>query len=154
MIIAALVFTGCQTLVLSCFAFLAIRWYRSESSRLRDEISSAVQQFFSPPDADTPSPMAVLIDQAALVLAARLAQQVKSMLAGVESGESKGAQLSMITEAAAGSPWMALLSGILPARIRNKLMKNPQMIGALSKLGNLGGNGSPDGAYVPRRHKE
>jgi len=139
-IIAGLVFAGCQVLVFGCFALLAVRFYRRERARVGQEIAAALTEFATSPDKDTPSPLAVIIDQAALLLAARLMQQLKAMMAGVESGASKGEQASMIAEATSGSPWLALLSGILPARIRNQLMKNPQMIGALSKLG---GNHSP-----------
>jgi hypothetical protein len=152
-IIAALVFAGCQTLVLACFAVLLRRFYQSERQRLLDEIASAVQAFVTSPNTDTPSPMAVLIDQGALLLSARLMQQAKAMLAGVESGESKGEQLAMITEASNSNPWLALLSGILPKRIRNQLMRNPQMIGALSKLGS-GGNHSNTAEAAPLRHRE
>jgi hypothetical protein len=150
-IIAALVFAGCQCLVLGCFALLLRRWYLREISRIQDEISEAVRTFVSSPGPDLPSPLAVFMDNVALLLAARLVQQVKAMLAGVESGESKGEQLALIEEATQGSPWLALLSGILPKRIRNKLMKNPQMIGWLS---NLGGNHSAAANVAPRRHRE
>lgn len=152
MIIAALVFAGCQTLVFACLALLARRWYRNEAERLRAEIAEALRSFVTSPDADTPSPLAVIVDQAALLLAARLMQQVKAMLAGVESGESKGEQLALIEQASAGNPWLALLSNILPKRIRNSLMRNPAMIGALSKLGN--NHGGSDAARAPRRHRD
>jgi hypothetical protein len=153
MVIAALVSAGCQFLVLGCFAFLAVRWYRRETQRLLEELSEAVREFVTAPDKDTPAPLAKLIDQGALLLAARLIQQLKAMLSGVESGASKGEQLALITEATADNPWLALIAGILPARIRNKLMRNPQMIGALSKLG-AGGNHATDAAVSPVRHRE
>jgi hypothetical protein len=153
-IIAALVIAGSQALVLGCFAWLLRRWYISERQRIVDEIELAIRTAVTPPDADTPSPLAVLIDQAAILLAARLVQQVKAMLAGVESGESKGEQLALISESSKANPWLALLSGILPARIRTKLMRNPQMIGALSKIGaGLGGNHGT-AAEMPHRHRD
>jgi hypothetical protein len=142
-ITAAIVFVICQSIVFVLFGWYLHRfWYLREKDRIKAELSNALQDFLTSPDADTPSPLAVLADQVALLLAARLMQQVKAMLAGVESGESKGEQLALINEAAGGSPWLALLSGILPARIRNKLLKNPQMIGALSKLGTGGTGGN------------
>jgi hypothetical protein len=134
-IIAALVFAGCQVVVLACFAGIVRAWYNREASRIRGEISEAVQIVVTSPNADTPSPLAVVVDQMAILLAARLVQNVKAMLAGVESGESKGEQMAMIADAAEQSPWLALLANMLPKRIRNQLMKNPQMIGALAKLG-------------------
>jgi len=147
MIIAALVFAGCQILVFSCFALLLRRSYHSEVARIRDEITETVRTFLSSPNADTPSPLAVIVDQAALLLAARLVQQLKAMMAGVESGEAKGEQAALFEAAAGQSPWLSLLAGILPKRIRNGLMKNPQMIGALSKLGgNHHAESAPSGA--------
>jgi hypothetical protein len=74
------------------------------------------------------------------------------MLAGVESGESKGEQLSLIDQASSSSPWLAILSNILPKRIRNRLMSNPQMMGALAKLG--GNHGAASADVMPRRHRE
>jgi hypothetical protein len=135
LIIAALVFVSCQTVVLSLFSMVAIRWYRRERASIQEEAADALRAFVASPNADTPSPLAVLVDQMALLLAARLIQQVKAMLAGVESGASKQEQAAMLSEATAGSPWMALIAGMLPARIRNSLLRNPQMIGALSKIG-------------------
>jgi hypothetical protein len=153
MLLAALVFTACQTLVLSCFAYIAVRWYKRESEETIARISQAAEDFLTPPDADTPSPLALLLDKCALLLSARLVQQVKAMLAGVESGESKGEQLALINEATAGSPWLAMIAGILPKRIRNGLMKNPQMIGALANLGK-GNNHQTTDAQPLRRHRE
>lgn len=142
MITTAIAFVLCQSLVLLLSAMFVHRWYLREKARVKAEMAQAVEDFLTSPDADTPSPLAVLADQAALLLAARLMQQMKAMLAGNESGESKGEQLALINEAAASSPWVALIAGILPARIRNKLLKNPQMIGALSKLGTGGAGGN------------
>jgi hypothetical protein len=139
MIWSVLLLGGCQILVFACMAGLASRWYHRERQKIVDEISEAIESFVKSPDADTPSPFAMLLDQAALLLAARLVQQLKAMMAGVESGEAKGQQLAMIEQASEGNPLVALIAGILPARIRNKLLKNPQMIGALARFGG-GGN--------------
>jgi hypothetical protein len=135
MILAALVFSGCQVLVFTCICLAARHWYHQELARIRAEISEGIRDFVTAPDENTPSPLAVVADSVSLLLAARLMQQVKAMLAGVESGASKGEQLAMITDAAESSPVIAFLANILPKRIRNQLLKNPQMIGALAKLG-------------------
>jgi hypothetical protein len=142
-----------QALVFAGFSWLAVRWYNKERARTLDELSEAVRMFMTPPDPNTPSPLAVLADQCAILLSARLIQRIKDMLAGVESGASKGEQLAMINEATSQNPWLALIAGILPARLRNALMKNPQMIGALSKIG--GGNHQSDsGATASQRSFE
>ena len=145
--VAALTFVLCQLTVCGCMAWLGLRFYRRERAQIALDVTQALTDFATAPDKDTPSPLAILIDQAALLLAARLVQQVKAMLAGTESGLSKGAQAEMMTEATKGSPWLTLLSGILPARLRNQLLKNPQMIGALSSLGgNHHSDSTPSGA--------
>lgn len=142
MIFAVLVLLLGQIAVICGFSVLAVRWYNKERARTLDELSEAVQTFLTPPDLNTPSPLAVLADQCALLLAARLVQHVKQTLSGVESGAAKGEQLAMINEATSQNPWLALIAGMLPARLRNALMKNPQMIGALSKLGGNHQSGS------------
>jgi hypothetical protein len=139
-VIAALVFTGSQILVFGCFAFLAARFYHRERARIAQDISAALTEFATSPDVDTPSPLAVIIDQAALLLAARMIGQVKAMLAGVESGNAKGEQLALIEEASTKSPLVALVANMVPKRIRNALMRNPQMVAALANL-HIGGQG-------------
>jgi hypothetical protein len=153
MILAALVFSACQILVFGCSLLILRHWIRAEISRIRAELVGSAKSFLESPDADTPSPLAQFMDQIALLLAARLVQQVKAMLAGVESGAAKGEQLAMFEEAAASSPWLSILGGILPKRIRNGLMKNPQMIGALAKLGGNHHASTPE-AYQGKKHRE
>jgi hypothetical protein len=155
MLIAALVFVACQTLVFTCFGILAVRFFRREYRQLREEAAEALRGFVSAPDANTPSPLAAMCDQLALLLAARLVQQIKAMLAGVESGASKGEQLGLMQEASQSSPWLSLIAGMLPARLRNQLLKNPQMVGALSKMVGTGGNHRQDTSEIaPRRHRD
>lgn len=153
MIIAALVFSACQIIV--CLAFCGlIRWYAErKEQKWRDEITAMVRAFVEAPDENTPSPLGILLDQGATLLASRLMQQLKAMLAGVESGLSKAESAQMLGEVAEGSPLLAILSNILPKKIRAALVKNPQMIGALSKLSNRNG-GSAAETVPPRRHRE
>jgi len=133
--------------VFACLPLVCARLYAREKARLRQEIEDALHTLVTSPDADTPSPLAVVADQVALLLAARLMQQVKTMLAGTESGLAKGesAQLAMQL-AESGPPWMAALAGILPKRLRNQFLRNPAMVGALGKLaqgaGGADGNGN------------
>jgi hypothetical protein len=155
MIAAALVFSGCQFLVCACIAvFLRFVIARKEA-QLRKELRELARALIEAPDDKTPSPLAVMIDQGATLLAARLMQQIKAMLAGVESGLSKNEQLELMEGAANGSPLVGMLAGMLPKRIRNGLMRNPQMIGALSNLFNRqnGGGGTSD-SPPPRKHRD
>lgn len=135
MIVEALVFSACMVLVFGSF-YVALRvWATRERQRIKDDLAQALHDFVSAPDENTPSPLAVYSDMVATLLAARFVQQVKAMLAGTESGLSKneaaGQQLALME----GAPsWVTLLAGALPKRLRGQLMRNPQMVGALSSL--------------------
>lgn len=141
-IITAIVFGVCQILVFACFAVF-IHWYVGyQERRIRKEIEDLVRAFLTAPDDKTPSPLAMLVDQGALLLASRLMQQLKAMLAGTESGLAKGEnrqlQLDMMDNA---PPWASMILGILPARLRNQLLRNPQMVGQLARMtGNHAGD--------------
>ena len=151
MLVNILVLSGCVSLVLVCFGLIIRYWYH----RIRNDLITTLHQFIESPDDKTPSPLAVLSDQIALLLAARLMQQIKAMLAGVESGASKGEVSEALAQASEGSPWVGLIAGMIPKRIRNGLMRNPQMMGALSKLGQRGGGDNGHEASPPaRKHRE
>ena len=124
--------------------------YELERARMAQDLADAFRQFVTAPDDKTPSPLAVLADVLATLLAARIVSNLKDMMAGVESGKSREIQGQMIAEASASNPLVMLLANILPKKVRNQLLKNPQMIGALSKIGNMGGNGAGDSPAPPR----
>lgn len=146
----ALVFSACQILVVACTLVAVKYWYHMEKERIRRELEDLVHYLITSPDEKTPSPLAVLIDQGALLVASRLVQQLKAMLAGTESALSKaeGAarQLELLESA---PPWVSMLAGILPPRLRSQLMKNPQMVGALGAMlsGRNKGESSPGGNH-------
>lgn len=136
-----LMFVACQLSVFVCIALAWRIWYGREKARLVQQLKDLVRGFAEAPDKDTPSALAVLIDQIALVLAARLVQQLKAMLAGTESGISKNETQQLAMDLGEGNPWLGILAGILPKRLRNQLLRNPQMVGALTKFA-AGRNGS------------
>ena len=140
----------CHTLVLICLFGLSVRLLARAREKMKDEALATLREFISAPDADTPSPLAALTDTFATLLAARLVQNVKAMLAGVESGASKGEQLALMDEAMDKSPWLGLIGGMLPKRLRNSLMRNPQMVAALSKIGGNNHGVTNEGATAPR----
>lgn len=157
MIVAALTFSACLAVVLfvfgTCFALVARHWYESERLRLRQELEAALRSFIESPDGTTQSPLGVMLDSGATLLAARLVNQIKAMLMGVESGLAKRDNADSLAAGAAGqSPWLALITGMLPTRVRNGLLKNPTILSALSHVG--GNHGSTDStAAVVRKHR-
>lgn len=141
---AALLTFTCFLLVFAVWSALAVRWIRREKTALKQEVADALRSFVTSPDKDTPSALAVLTDQVALLLAARLVQQVRASLAGMESGASK--QEAAETEAAVlsgGPPWLTILSQIIPQKLKRQLLRNPQMVGALASLVGKNGEAAP-----------
>lgn len=135
MIVEGLVFSACLVVVFGCWTLALWLLLRAWERRIRAELGDRLREFIEAPNDKTPSPLAVLIDQVATLLAARMAQQLKAMLAGTESGLSKG-EASALEGAAVAAlpPWAAMLASILPKRIKRQLLSNPQMVASLGKL--------------------
>jgi hypothetical protein len=147
-------------LVLACFSVVLAGWtcivgalLARKEARLRQEASDLFKVLVTPPDEKTPSALAVYTDQLAILLARQFVQQLKTMLAGTESGLSKaaaaGQQLELIES---GPPWLQLLAGILPKRLKSQILRNPQMLSALSSMVAGGNHGS--GESSPSRTVE
>lgn len=134
-ILTALLIVCGNLLVFTLFSWLGIWWAANQERRIRDEISESIRAVLTSPDENTPSPLAAYSDQVATILAARLMQQIKAMIGGVESGASKAAAAEAQLELLESSPpGLGLIAGILPKRLRNKLLNNPQMVGAFQHL--------------------
>ena len=133
-------------------AVICRKWYENERDRLLDELRCALRDFVTAPDEQTPSPLAQLADVGATLFASRLMKHAKDMLGGIASGDSKAEQLALLEDATKDNPWIGMLASVLPKKLRASLLKHPQMIGALTKMGSAGGN---HGAEVaPRKHRE
>lgn len=113
---------------------------RAVEDRIFARIQSALTAFVTSPSEEEPSPLAVLSDQLAVVFAARIMQQLKASMAGISSGISKEAMADAEEEIGAVSPALGILAGILPKKIRNKMLSNPQMVRQLAMFGR--GNGA------------
>lgn len=120
-------------------------------SRTKAELAEALRAILEPSAEGQPSALAIYSDQVATLFAARIVQQLKTAAGGVASGVSKEAEAGALGQLAGGSPWLALLSGLLPKRFRNQLLSAPQFTGQL-RLPE--GNGSePQTASVADRLK-
>ena len=138
-IIGALLFSLCLVLV-SCAWGLAAWLYLTKKEReYQERLRESLKAIFTCPDEATPSPFAELADQVCIIMAARLAQQVKTMLAGKASGLSKEATAEAEAEVVGGGPsWLPIVAAILPKKIKAQMLRNPQFIQGIM---NLGGNG-------------
>jgi len=141
-----------QTTLLVMVGLWVHHEYKKEKERLGELISNTLHDFVNSPDENTPSPLAVLMDTAATLLAARFMHQIKSMVGGIESKAVQGEQLAMLGEASGQSPLLAVLANLLPKRVRNKLARNPQILQALASLG--GNHRETHAEVTPRSHRD
>lgn len=118
---------------------LFLLWTVRTEARLVSKAMDALRALIEPPAEGQPSPLGVYTDQLALIFAARVVQQLKTAAAGVASGVSKEAEADALGMVAGGSPWVALLAGLLPKRFRRSLLANPQFTGQLGLFGQGGG---------------
>jgi len=145
-ILTALLVVVCSSLVLTVWTLSVGFLLNRKERKLRAELSEALQSFVSAADDGTPSPLAVVMDQAAMLLAARLAQQVKTMLAGVSNGASAEASNAQMEALGSAPGWIGLLANILPKSLKKKMLKNPQMLSVLAQF--TGVNGKNGGAQA------
>lgn len=136
-----------QTLVMLWF----IRGLRAAELRARADLQAAVRSFVTPAAEGEPSPLAVLVDQCAVVLAGRLMQQLQQRAAGMSSGEARQELSQNEAAVTAGSPWLGLLAAMLPKRFKNQLMRNPQMLGQLQMWPKGNNHNEPDAESVRSR---
>lgn len=103
--------------------------------RLYETVQSSLTRFVSPGQEGEPSPLAVLVDQCAIILAGRIMQQLKNTAAGVASGQARHDLAVAEQELAGQSPLLGTLAAILPKKLRNQLIRHPQMLGQLGLFG-------------------
>src|SRR4030042_996762 len=100
--------------------YLFVRCIRGIEDRTREDLAAAVRGILVPASEGQPSALAVYSDQVASLFAARIVQQLQTAAGGIASGVSKAAEAGARGQLAGGSPWLALLSGLLPKRFRNQ----------------------------------
>jgi len=102
------------------------------------------REFITPPGDDKPSPLSLTFDALASILARHMGVEVKTTIAGMLSGQSRGdaaenlaageIDLSLDNPAAAG------LIAMLPKKYQKLAYKNPMITKLLvNKLGSMGG---------------
>lgn len=116
---------------------------RDAEQRARADLQQSLTSFLTPAKEGEPSPLAVLADQMAIILAGRLMQQLQQRMAGISSGQARGELSEQAAALGEMSPWAGILAGILPKRFRNQLLRNPQMVTQLGLFGH--GNNHTEG---------
>lgn len=136
-------------LVLSqfCLIFFVKRMIQRKEAQIEQRLTTIVQQFITAPNPETPSPLALLVDQTALVFASRLVGYVQQILGAARGGERKGENVAAL-EAAEGAlasvnPGLAVLAAMLPKKFKSSLLKNPQFTAALSGMMKKGTASAP-----------
>lgn len=135
------------------FRFSAV--LRNTEDRVRTDLSNSIRSCLTPAKEGEPSPIAVFADQLAIIFAARIMQQIKQATSGIASGQSKQESAEALEAVTGSSPALGILAAMLPKSIRNKMIRNPQMLRQLS-LFRGGGNGadSDTGSSVTARLRQ
>lgn len=147
--IAAIVASLASSISIILFLIRIHRQLQRANDELFERAAAALTSFVSCPAEDVPSPLAVLADQTATIFAARIMQQVRASAAGIASGQAQEAMAEASAELAGGSPMLGILAGLLPKKIRNQMLRNPQMVRQLALFGKNGGNhtdATPEGS--------
>jgi hypothetical protein len=149
LLLSVLVLIGGQILVSGVTLWAIRRVLRAETDAIMAEIGQSLLDFVTAPDDKTPSLMAAYVDQIALVFSARLYQQITGKLASSVGGENLGKNLAVADEMMQSNPILSIAAAFLPKSLRNTMLRNPQFVGALSKMGNRNGGGSDGGGSMP-----
>src|SRR4030042_1813242 len=145
MLLALCILAGLSLMSVWAVALLFVKRIQDIEGRTKAELAEALRAILEPQGEGQPSLLAVYSDQVATLFASRIVQQLKTAAGGIASGVSKEAEDSALGQMAGGSPWLALLSGLLPKRFRNQILRSPQFTGQLSLLA----RGQPSGGNHP-----
>jgi len=138
-VIAAL--TTLQTLCLLSAFILLPRWITRLRADVTCEVAESVRSFVTSPDENTPSPLAQLADQCALLLVGRAQQAIEARMRGAHGAAARDEGNAQVAEAIASGPsWLPIVAQFLPKKWLKLLASNPQFLGQLPL--NLGGNQS------------
>lgn len=124
-------------------------------ARQKAQIADAARAFVSSPDDQTPSPLAAIADQCALLLVGRAQQAIETRMRGAAGAAARDEGKAEVAAALAQGPsWLPVLASFLPKRYLKLLAANPQFLGQLPL--NLGGNGNGQHApeYTGRKHRD
>ena len=151
-IVGALVFSACLIVVSAAWALAAWLYLSRKEREYTEKIRAALRTALESPDEETPSPFAQIADQVCILLAARITQQLKAMLAGVTSGVSKAQAEGEQNAILEGGPaWLPLVAAILPKKLKAQIARNPQFLSALSSMGRGNGSSPESGASIRSR---
>lgn len=146
------VLAGLSLVSMWAVSFLLIKRVELIEARTKTQLTETFRAIVEPATEGQPSVLAVYSDQVATLFAARIIQQLKTAAGGIASGVSKEAEAGALGQLAGGSPWVALLAGLLPKRFRSQLLSAPQFASQL-RLPEPSDNGHRSTATVADRLK-
>lgn len=152
--VVAILVGVCQIITMLGLALLFKMWADAKQRQIEKRIDASLRGFIESADEKTPSPLAVIVDQFAVVFAGRLVQQLTAGLRSSVGGQNKHENEAMadLSEAAltSGNPWLGLVANILPKKLKRTLLANPQMAQALATRLNGGNHSSADDDFSNR----
>lgn len=142
-------------LVIAAALFRFATVARNSGQQLVADVSNSIRSCLIPAKEGEPAPIAAFADQIAIIFAARIMQQIKQATSGIASGQSRQESAEALEAVTGSSPALGILAAMLPKSIRNKMIRNPQMLRQLS-LFRGGGNGaeSDGGSSIAARLRQ
>ena len=132
---------SCQTLIGALGLLYMRHFYLTERRRITEKLLD----FVSAPDEHTPSPFAAYCDQMALLFSARVIGDIGRLFNQASGLRGRAAAKTNEETILAQLPdWAVLASQFLPKKLMVKLLQNPVMVGALSKMQRGNGSTQPE----------
>lgn len=146
LMVVAVSLLGISQIIALVWLFLRARDW-GESKILA--IETRIQELVTAPDANTPSPLAQIVDSLSQVAGTRISNQLEAkVMAHFSHISRQGNKLAedVVQDAAEGAnPLLGAALAVLPG-VRKRLAKNPSALEALLPLlGRLGGGGGSSG---------
>ena len=122
-LLTALVLMG----ALNALLLLSVLFGLRSAQRKARDLEAGIRSFLTAPDANTPSPLALIVDQLAQVVARGVIAQAQTTIMGIKSGASRAAASAEAQANMARYPWLSVLAQLMPGAAKS-LAKNPALL--------------------------
>jgi len=120
--------------------------------RLASKLTDFLRSWTEPADKDTPSPLAQLADQFAVILAQRFTGSLKGAFLGMQSVDKRNEQrlqADMVQDTASNiNPLLGAILTQYPA-VGRRLAKNPELLGLAAQYLSKGVAAAPSNGHSP-----
>lgn len=143
MLTSVIIGVGLGLIALLLYEIWQLRRGIEQSKR---ELSHVVGGFLVSPDGHSPSPLATVVNDLAVMVGQSVSAHIKATLMGVESGDARGERALKTDVLLDTSPLLAGIASSFP-HVAKRINKNPELASvAMNLLANMGnvGKGAPN----------